>query len=768
MATVPATQLGSLYVDAPTLTFAENRPVEKTALTPEEQAALLAQIAAQQPVTQQPAEASALQKGIGALETGATLASSGPAYLVGLANLLGTLTPPEARTMGIMGAPQIQPGQYERPVTPDFREALDRYRSTVEALTYMPRTEEGQRQLGAVGEFLEPLSYVPKQIGAGTEFLTGSPLAGEYAEEFGLDVLGLGIGKLANFGGIGARIPDSKAEKRPSFFSKVYDRFFGGSQTKGAKRIKDLVDKLIGEGLEGQELWDAQAGQPFRGYYDPSDGKFRIEFDTSKTDFKAKLDTNEYLDPDKTYYGPSVTKKLFLEDVLDFPEIFEAYPQFREIKVEPVPFGMNLQYNGLYDETTKTMYLAPKENKQQILSTTLHELQHAIQAEEDFLRGSNPDIFLPDNFLEYEKEVKARKETLENQIDTEIAASLDISDLEDLPLGVTEGISSISQLLQEQKNVPDILRDVEELSQITDSSRIKQLKSEIKRKLGFEFGKRQGTRLQPGDLSGVNVDVYDLELLMENFDNDINAILQVSEKVRPVVPLYQKAKKEYFENMFTRRSARQQYRATPGEVEAVNVQDRFDSPEGKSIYPPFTARRSPEKMIYPVDPRFRPRSQSMSASYDPAYKSKIGRDAAKRQLALDLDKTNLQQLEGFGYDYDLSDFDIKDFEGMSPAGKRLIRALAKEDFLGYEKLDELLVDIFDVGIEDYPDISPGLKQAFGRYLNEISGYDLAEKAIDRYAMGGGVASMAPVATNMFQGYDIRRGVGAYAPYTRRA
>jgi len=43
----------------------------------------------------------------------------------------------------------------------------------------------------------------------------------------------------------------------------------------------------------------------------------------------------------------------------------------------------------------------------------------------------------------------------------------------------------------------------------------------------------------------------------------------------------------------------------------------------------------------------------------------------------------------------------------------------------------------------------------------------AEAAVKNYAMGG-VASMAPVARNMFQGYDIRRGVGAYAPYTRRA
>jgi hypothetical protein len=44
----------------------------------------------------------------------------------------------------------------------------------------------------------------------------------------------------------------------------------------------------------------------------------------------------------------------------------------------------------------------------------------------------------------------------------------------------------------------------------------------------------------------------------------------------------------------------------------------------------------------------------------------------------------------------------------------------------------------------------------------------AKAAVKNYATGGGVGSMAPVATNMFQGYDIRRGVGAYAPYTRRA
>ena len=308
MATVPATQLGFLDPNAPTLTFAEDRPVEKTALTPEEQAALLAQIAAQQP-----AEASALQKGIGTLETGATLASSGPAYLVGLANLLGTLTPPEARTMGIMGAPQIQPGQYDRPVTPDFREALDRYRSTVDALTYMPRTEEGQRQLGAVGEFLEPLAYASEQLGAGTEFLTGSPLAGEYAEEFGLDLLGLGVGKAMIFG--------AKAKGR-----------FGEKAREAEKLAKDgksdlKINKKTGASRTTENKFIVAT--PFKGPRGLKMKKTLTEGDS--TGFIEKFYMGDY-----TLGSFADMDKVVLEDFLEFDDFFEAYPEAKNIPVMPV------------------------------------------------------------------------------------------------------------------------------------------------------------------------------------------------------------------------------------------------------------------------------------------------------------------------------------------------------------------------------------------------------------------------------------------------
>ena len=291
--------------NAPTLTFAEDRPVEKTELTPEEKAELLAQIAAQQPA-QQPAEASALQKGIGTLETGATLASSGPAFLAGLANLLGTLTPPEARTMGIMGMPQIQPGQYDRPATPDFREALDRYRSTVEALTYMPRTEEGQRQLGAVGEFLEPLAYASEQLGAGTEFLTGSPLAGEYAEEFGLDLLSLGVGKAIVFG--------AKAKGR-----------FGEKAREAEKLAKDgksdlKINKQTGATRTSENKFIVAT--PFKG---PRGLELKESLrEGGETGFIEKFYTGDY------------PKNVVLEDFIEFEDFFEAYPEAKNIPVLPV------------------------------------------------------------------------------------------------------------------------------------------------------------------------------------------------------------------------------------------------------------------------------------------------------------------------------------------------------------------------------------------------------------------------------------------------
>jgi len=226
---------------------------------------------------------------------------------------LGTLTPPEARTMGIMGMPQIQPGQYDRPATPDFREALDRYRSTVEALTYMPRTEEGQRQLGAVGEFLEPLAYASEQLGAGTEFLTGSPLAGEYAEEFGLDLLGLGVGKAIVFG--------AKAKGR--FGEKVREAEELAKQGKSDLKI----NKQTGASRTTENKFIVAT--PFKG---PAGLKVKESLtEGGPTGFIEKFYMGDY-----TLGSFADMDKVVLEDFIEFDDFFEAYPEAKNIPVMPV------------------------------------------------------------------------------------------------------------------------------------------------------------------------------------------------------------------------------------------------------------------------------------------------------------------------------------------------------------------------------------------------------------------------------------------------
>jgi len=408
---------------------------------------------------------------------------------------------------------------------------------------------------------------------------------------------------------------------------------FGGLAAKGAKNIQQRVDKLREQGLEGQDLWNAQANQSKRGYYDPSDGQFRVEFDTANADIKASFEASD----GKTLFGPGFSsgETLKLDDVLDFPQIFDAYPQLREITVKPVPL-MDIDTKGAYDPKTKTMYLRASQDREAVVSTALHELQHAIQTEEDFRKGASPSNFLPENFVEIDKEVRDRKKTLEEELKKEVARKLDV---EKVSYQVPDQLALVFGLVRKNKNVPDILRDVEELSEITDVSRKVELRDTIDKKTGGGFNER-----------------YELEALMKTFGNDPEAVLEMVDTVRPLLPLYSEATEDYFKNRTRYYSAIQQYRAVPGEVEARNVQARREDPDLKQQYPPSTAEVSAEKMIYPIDPNYR-------RPY-----LKIGQ------------------------------------QGPEPEGM---------------------------------------------------------------AMGGGVGSLAPVARNMFNVSDIKRGVGAYAPYIRR-
>ena len=83
-----------------------------------------------------------------------------------------------------------------------------------------------------------------------------------------------------------------------------------------------------------------------------------------------------------------------ITDVVDHPELFKAYSELKDIKVESLPkeAGSTL---GRYNDYEKTLYLRDDLDPSFARSVIAHELQHAIQKIEGFAYGGNTGMFTP-------------------------------------------------------------------------------------------------------------------------------------------------------------------------------------------------------------------------------------------------------------------------------------------------------------------------------------------------------------------------------------
>jgi len=116
--------------------------------------------------------------------------------------------------------------------------------------------------------------------------------------------------------------------------------------------------------------------------------------------------------------------------------------------------------------------------------------------------------------------------------------------------------------------------------------------------------------------------------------------------------------------------------------------------------------------------------QVMFSRRTPAYASGSGRQISRNQLADDLEQAGIE------YEYPLSDFNAGDFAKVNPVSKRLIMALEREDFLGYDNLDLLLTDLFETELDAF-DVSNALRTALGRFVNESAMADMSEIAFSK-------------------------------------
>ena len=424
-------------------------------------------------------------------------------------------------------------------------------------------------------------------------------------------------------------------------FGKVL-AIFGGIGAKAGKQIQQRVDKLREQGLEGQALFDAQQGQKGKGYYGPADGKFRFEIDTTDAKFKPQA-----------YLTRGTVDKL--EDILDFDDLYEQYPDARKIKIKKLPDRDRQRgVGGRYDPETDTIELGvdpldPMTKEE--MSSLLHEVQHAVQKREGFEQGASSRFLYP-NIDQAFTELQEEGRRIEQNATVELMAPLSDQARSELPPRPVRKIFKVEAL---SLDTPDIKRIAEllraENPQGADrEALLKALTEKYEGRLnayGFEYG--------PEAMSGA-MDV--VQEAVRQFDG-VDRLLTAREKIRPFLSQFVDAQRQQVELEKMLFESGRKYIRVPGEVEARTVQSTYMGQKGaeRDVFPPArTEKASPDQ---PVDPS--------------------------------------------EYVYPIGDFD-----------------------------------------------RPGRK-------------------VQQKAMGGGVSSMAPVARNMFRGYDdIRRGVGAYAPYVRRA
>lgn len=132
---------------------------------------------------------------------------------------------------------------------------------------------------------------------------------------------------------------------------------------------------------------DAKIIKMATGWEKGVDGKWRYEMPDAK--IKDTIDVG----------GGNIVKRFEedmlwtdgkLEDAVDAPKLFEAYPQLKNIKIHTDAVMNDMPSNGEYNPQTKTITIHADELKY-LNSILNHEIQHVIQHEEGFAHGGTPE-----------------------------------------------------------------------------------------------------------------------------------------------------------------------------------------------------------------------------------------------------------------------------------------------------------------------------------------------------------------------------------------
>lgn len=166
---------------------------------------------------------------------------------------------------------------------------------------------------------------------------------------------------------------------------------FAGVNSKSANyNTLAVAETLERSGKSQQEIYEKT------GWYRGSENKWRYEIHDSNFQIKTNIEAN------KGYNLNSI--------LLNADELYKAYPQLEEAEINFVDLPNNIA--GGYDETHDSYIINNNliNNNIELKKTLLHEIQHNIQAIEDFSRGNSDNwqktkIKLENKLIDIDKQI---------------------------------------------------------------------------------------------------------------------------------------------------------------------------------------------------------------------------------------------------------------------------------------------------------------------------------------------------------------------------
>ena len=197
------------------------------------------------------------------------------------------------------------------------------------------------------------------------------------------------LNDLITYDNKGNVIPPSKrfnSRKSDIRFSLAGER--GAAAADKAEERTARMDNLSVARKMEEEKKDAKAIKMATGWERGADGKWRYEMPDAKIkDMKDIGGGNivKRFDDDMLWNGGK------LSNVIDAPELFKAYPQLKDVRIETDAIMNDMPSNGEYNAKTNTITIHADELKY-MNSILNHEIQHAIQSIEGFDRGGSPRL----------------------------------------------------------------------------------------------------------------------------------------------------------------------------------------------------------------------------------------------------------------------------------------------------------------------------------------------------------------------------------------